>query len=217
MQNDQTKSPIELARDIIRKKPQLIWYSKNYDGFELSSIVEAVLNYGDWDDFKELIGAIGIEEVAKTFYEHAFRPRCNCKKEVLEFFDGFFKSQDTDELPDKSKGRDKDPMLTLVALKAQRFTDLSSSTHKKETLRGTNGEIWRTAVDVYFGLGKYSLGEVSKKAKELLGNYFSEKIFRIYLHNLKLPNTVEAISPVEPYTLSAKIIKERLRNHSTQI
>jgi len=82
----QPKPPIEQARDIIRKNPVLIWYSKNYDGFDLPCIVEAVLNYGSWDEFKELINAVGIEEVAKVFYQHANRPRCNYKPEIKKFF-----------------------------------------------------------------------------------------------------------------------------------
>lgn len=87
----ETKSPIEKARDIIRKNPSLIWYSKNYDGFELSSIVEAVLNYGDWDQFKELISAVGINEVAKTFYAHAFGTRCNYRSDIKKFYTEVFK------------------------------------------------------------------------------------------------------------------------------
>ena len=86
----QPKSPIEQARDIIRKNPVLIWYSKNYDGFDLPCIVEAVLNYGSWDEFKELIGAVGIEEVAKIFYQHANRPRCNYKDLSKIYFDKVF-------------------------------------------------------------------------------------------------------------------------------
>jgi len=86
----QPKPPIEKARDIIRKNPVLIWYSKNYDGFDLPCIVEAVLNYGSWDEFKELINAVGIEEVAKVFYQHANRPRCNYKPEIKKFFTEVF-------------------------------------------------------------------------------------------------------------------------------
>jgi len=88
----ETKSPIEKARDIIRKNPSLIWYSKNYDGFSLASIVESILNYGTWDEFKELINAVGLEEIAKTFYEYAFRPRCNYKKMSKIYFDKLFKA-----------------------------------------------------------------------------------------------------------------------------
>ena len=86
LKDSTTKAPLEKARDIIRKNPVLIWYSKNYDGFDLPCIVEAVLNYGSWDEFKELINAVGIEEVAKVFYQHANRPRCNYKPEIKKFF-----------------------------------------------------------------------------------------------------------------------------------
>jgi len=82
---------MEKARDIIRKNPSLIWYVKSVDNLDLASITEHVLNYGDWDQFKELINAVGINEVAKTFYEHAFRPRCNYKEMSKIFFDRVFK------------------------------------------------------------------------------------------------------------------------------
>lgn len=84
------KPSIEKARDIIRKNPTLIWYSKNYDNFDLPCIVEAVLNYGDWDEFKELVDAIGLEEVAEVFYQHVNRPRCNYKPEIKKFFTEVF-------------------------------------------------------------------------------------------------------------------------------
>lgn len=87
----ENRSPIEKARDIIRKNPSLIWYVKDIDGLDLASITEHVLNYGDWDQFKELISAVGINEVAKTFYEHAFRPRCNYRPEIKSFFTEVFK------------------------------------------------------------------------------------------------------------------------------
>lgn len=69
----------------------MIWYVKNIDGLDLTSITEHVLNYGDWDQFKELIDAVGINEVAKTFYEHAFRPRCNYRPDIKRFYTEVFK------------------------------------------------------------------------------------------------------------------------------
>ena len=39
----------------IKKRPYLIWYVKNYDALSEDSIVEATLNYGDWDDVMKMI------------------------------------------------------------------------------------------------------------------------------------------------------------------
>lgn len=74
------------ASDIIKEKPYLIWYTKNYDGLNDEAVVEAVLNYGDWDDVKKLIHILGIKKVAAIFKEHAMRPRCNYRPEIKNYF-----------------------------------------------------------------------------------------------------------------------------------
>ena len=55
--------------EFIKKRPHLIWYTKNYEGLDAASIVEATLNYGDWDDVQTLIKILGIKKVAKIFRE----------------------------------------------------------------------------------------------------------------------------------------------------
>ena len=53
--------------DFIKKRKHLIWYVKDYDKLSPESIVEAVLNYGDWNDVQTLIKIMGIQKVAKIF------------------------------------------------------------------------------------------------------------------------------------------------------
>lgn len=55
--------------EFIRKRPYLIWYSKDYEGLGAESIVEATLNYGDWNDVQQLIKILGMKRVAKIFRE----------------------------------------------------------------------------------------------------------------------------------------------------
>ena len=50
------------VNDIIKKKPYLIWSTKDYDSLSEESVVEAVLNYGDWNDFQTLITILGIKK-----------------------------------------------------------------------------------------------------------------------------------------------------------
>jgi len=51
----------------IKTRPHLIWYVKNLDKLSEASIVEHVLNYGDWDDVQKMIKILGMEKTAKIF------------------------------------------------------------------------------------------------------------------------------------------------------
>ena len=55
--------------DFIKARKHLIWWVKDYDKLKAESIVEATLNYGDWDDVKTLIKILGKKKVAKIFRE----------------------------------------------------------------------------------------------------------------------------------------------------
>ena len=77
-------------QEFIKKRPGLIWYVKDYESLDERSIVEHVLNYGQWEDFKEIIRIMGIENVARVFNENAFRPRTNYFPEVRHYFRLYF-------------------------------------------------------------------------------------------------------------------------------
>src|SRR3989339_2183842 len=53
--------------DFIKKRKYLIWWVADYDKLNAEAIVEATLNYGDWEDVQELFAIMGIKEVAKIF------------------------------------------------------------------------------------------------------------------------------------------------------
>lgn len=80
-------------RDFIKKRKHLIWYVKNYDALDEASIVEAVLNYGDWDDVQELFKILGIKRVAKIFRAKS-KPmkfgRTNYRNRVKNYFSLYF-------------------------------------------------------------------------------------------------------------------------------
>lgn len=79
-----------VIHDFIKKRKYLIWYVKDYDALNAEAIVEATLNYGDWNDFKELIKILGAEEVAKIFRKQAAQKRCNYFPEVKNYFSLYF-------------------------------------------------------------------------------------------------------------------------------
>lgn len=78
--------------DFVRARKHLFWSTKNYDGLSHAAIIEAVLNYGDMKDFRELIDLLGIKEVAKVFYADTSpsRMRINYFPEVKNYFQLYF-------------------------------------------------------------------------------------------------------------------------------
>lgn len=77
-------------QDIIRKKPYLTWYTKNYDSLDENAIVEAVLNYGDWDDVQKIIKILGIKKVAKIFRKQISGFRTNYDDKTKNYFKLYF-------------------------------------------------------------------------------------------------------------------------------
>lgn len=79
--------------DFVRKRKHLFWSTKNYDGLSNEAIVEAILNYGDMNDVRELISLLGIQEVAKIFREKSKKSkmgRQNYRPEAINYFNLYF-------------------------------------------------------------------------------------------------------------------------------
>ena len=53
--------------NFIKKRKYLVWWVKDYNKLDAAAIVEAALNYGDWDDVTALIKILGLKQVAKIF------------------------------------------------------------------------------------------------------------------------------------------------------
>lgn len=79
------------AQDLIKKKPYLLWYTKNYDALSDEAVVEAILNDGDFDDVKKLITILGIKKVAAIFRKQMKSPRCNYDPKIKNYFSLYFK------------------------------------------------------------------------------------------------------------------------------
>lgn len=79
--------------DFIKERKHLIWWVADYDQLGPESIVEATLNYGDWDDVQTLIKIMGIKEVARIFREKS-QPskmgRQNYYKRTRNYFNLYF-------------------------------------------------------------------------------------------------------------------------------
>ncbi|TSC62818.1 MAG: Uncharacterized protein G01um101448_363 [Parcubacteria group bacterium Gr01-1014_48] len=78
--------------DFVRQRKYLFWSTRNYDGLSKEAIVEAVLNYGDMKDVREMISILGMQETAKIFHAQTNpnRARINYRADVKNYFKLYF-------------------------------------------------------------------------------------------------------------------------------
>jgi len=77
----------------IKARPYLVWYVKNLDGLPEESIIEHVLNYGDWNDVQEMIKILGMKKTARIFREKSTPDkfgRQNYRPEIRHYFQLYF-------------------------------------------------------------------------------------------------------------------------------
>lgn len=79
------------VHEFIKQRKYLVWSTQHYDDLSEEAIVEAVLNYGNWNDVQEMIGILGIEKVATIFRTFAFQERTNYRDDIRYYFDLYFK------------------------------------------------------------------------------------------------------------------------------
>ncbi|MDD5752966.1 MAG: hypothetical protein PHI45_02700 [Candidatus Pacebacteria bacterium] len=77
-------------QEFIKERKYLFWYIKDLESLSKESIVEHVLNYGNWKDFKELASIMGIDEVARIFRSQAQKERNNYRPKVKNYFNLYF-------------------------------------------------------------------------------------------------------------------------------
>jgi len=79
--------------EFIKQRPFLVWYVKDLDKLDEASIVEHVLNYGDWDDVQGMIKILGIQKTAAIFREKSKGDkfgRQNYDEIVKNYFQHYF-------------------------------------------------------------------------------------------------------------------------------
>ena len=79
----------------IKERPYLIWYvsKENLGKLNDESIVEHVLNYGNWDDVQKMIEILGMKRVAEIFRRKSASDkfgRQNYRPEIKNYFNLYF-------------------------------------------------------------------------------------------------------------------------------
>lgn len=83
-------SKLGVLQKLISQKPYLIWYTKNYQDLSLEAIIEAILNYGSWQDFKFTEKTLGVKKIAQIFYKLGAQKRSNFHPLAKNYFSLYF-------------------------------------------------------------------------------------------------------------------------------
>lgn len=83
---------MDKRKKLIKDYSYLLWYFPDEAKKKISdnTLVEMILNNGDWAGFERLIDTIGLQKVADIFFEHVNRRRNNYRKQTRHFFTLYF-------------------------------------------------------------------------------------------------------------------------------
>lgn len=77
-------------RGFIEKRPYLIWYTRDFKHLSRKAALEAVLNYGDFEDVKKAISILGIKEAARIFRKQLRQRKINYSPKIRNYFELYF-------------------------------------------------------------------------------------------------------------------------------
>jgi len=75
---------------LFKKKPYLSWYIHNKKDLSKESMVEHVLNYGNWEDFLKTEKEMGIQNLKSVFNKLKSKGRVNLRPQTINYFENYF-------------------------------------------------------------------------------------------------------------------------------
>ncbi len=84
---------MDAIHKFIKNRRSLVWYVWDFDKLSEESIVEQVLNYGDWNDVQEMIKILGVRRTAELFRKRSTPDkfgRQNYRPEIKHYFNLYF-------------------------------------------------------------------------------------------------------------------------------
>jgi len=89
--NDTDRLTEEMYLHLEAPRPYLWWGVGDNTSLSVESVVDGILNGGDWEDVVALIDQLGIQRVNTIFQDQASRPRNNYRPQTINFFRHYFK------------------------------------------------------------------------------------------------------------------------------
>lgn len=78
------------VNDIIKNKPYLAWYVKDPEKLSEESVLEHILNYGNWDDVQQFIKIKGKDKTTEVFKKTIANKRTNYSPAIQSYFSRYF-------------------------------------------------------------------------------------------------------------------------------
>ena len=78
------------VNNIIVNKPYIAWYVKDPNSLSEESVLEHVLNYGNWEDVQQFIKIKGKDKTAELFNKTLTKKRTNYSPEIKSYFSKYF-------------------------------------------------------------------------------------------------------------------------------
>lgn len=78
------------VNSIIKNKSYLAWYVKDPEKLSEESVLEHVLNYGNWEDVQQFIKLKGRKETAQLFNKTFAYKRSNYTPAIKSYFYRYF-------------------------------------------------------------------------------------------------------------------------------
>lgn len=80
----------EQLRKFVSSRKSLFWFVKEPENLSLEAVVETILNFGDWQDFQQLLELAGKERVAEIFQKQISGKRNNYRTKIANYFSLYF-------------------------------------------------------------------------------------------------------------------------------
>lgn len=81
------------VNNIIINKPYLAWYIKDPEKLSEKSVLEHILNYGNWDDVQQFIKIKGKNKTAELFKKTIVNKRTNYSPAIKSYFSRYFNNK----------------------------------------------------------------------------------------------------------------------------
>lgn len=78
------------VNSIIKNKPYLAWYVRDPEKLSEESVLEHILNYGNWDDVQLFIKIKGVNETTALFNKSLKNKRTNYTPAIQSYFLRYF-------------------------------------------------------------------------------------------------------------------------------
>ena len=76
--------------NLFKNKPYLAWDLKNKETLSEESMLEHILNYGNWEDYLLAEKVFGIEKAKTIFNTLKNKRRVNLRDKTIDYYDKYF-------------------------------------------------------------------------------------------------------------------------------